>query len=364
MRKSFELLDWMKEHFGSSTPGEPGQGGILYRFTHGLKESGGVVKVDEGNGLAVNEHTGMLEVPIGEHLSYTSQGIDAKEGDTAQKGVVQLSDSITPESTHETAVTPQAVKEYVDANAGSGGSGGIDMSGQTVYTGSGTVRIVSESFNDSRYNAILNAQNKGGGYCGFAVNGRVARIGYGFNKEATSSPGLYVSVSDEAVRIAAPSFVYNNNKVVTEANLADEQNLGVVKLTHTVSHGEHPNEAVSPDGVAAYVDAKVAGAGGFSIVKAVGSNPDFALSSGDMIKSGNTLYGVLVFTCKASPTLVTEIASLPATLTRSIEVVLTRASNNVLQYTATATGSGTVKFASEISIQQGTYVAVIAAQTN
>lgn len=114
MRKSFELLDWMKGHFG--TPGEPGEPGILYRFTHGLKETGGVVKVDEGNGLAVNERTGMLEVPVGEHLSYTSQGIDAKEGDTAQKGVVRLSDAITPESTHETAATPQAVKEYVDAN--------------------------------------------------------------------------------------------------------------------------------------------------------------------------------------------------------------------------------------------------------
>ena len=187
---------------------------------------------------------------------------------------------------------------YVDANAGSGDSGGIDMSGQTVYTGSGTVRIVSESFNDSRYNAILNAQNKGGGYCGFAVNGRVARIGYGFNKEATSSPGTYVSVSDETVRIAAPSFVYNNNKVVTEANLADEQNLGVVKLTHTVSHGEHPNEAVTPDGVAAYVDSKLA-------ETTVNTNIGVSMKSGpagrpNVLKSVYTAYavgGTVLFTC-------------------------------------------------------------------
>lgn len=254
MRKSFELLDWMKEHF----------------------KGGGTVSVDE--------HTKMLEVPIGEHLSYTSQGIDAKEGDTAQKGVVQLTDAIEAHADHATAATPAAVKEYVDANS-SGSS-------------------------------------------------------YTFDSPLSESQGR-----------------------VTVAK-ADEQNLGVVKLARAVSHGEHPNEAVTPDGVAAYVDAKVADAGGFSIVKAVGSNPDFALVSGDMIKSGKTLYGVLVFTCVKSTALVTEIASLPATLTRSVEVALTHASNSVLQYIATATGSGTVKFVGERSVQQGTYVAVIAAQTN
>lgn len=270
----------MKEHF----KGDGDKPSVLYKFTNGLKEQGGTVSVDAGNGISVNEHTKMLEVPIGEHLSYTSQGIDAKEGDTAQKGVVQLTDAIEAHADHTTAATPAAVKEYVDANS--------------------------------------------------------SGLSYTFDTPLSESQGR-----------------------VTVAK-ADEQNLGVVKLTHTVSHGEHPNEAVSPDGVAAYVDAKVAGAGGFSIVRAVGSNPDFALSSGDMIKSGNTLYGVLVFTCVKSSALVTEIASLPATLTRSVEVILTRASNNVLQYTATATGSGTLKFASERSVQQGTYIAVIAAQTN
>lgn len=173
MRKSFELLDWMKEHFkGGGVPS------VLYKFTNGLKEQDGTVSVDAGNGISVNEHTKMLEVPIGEHLSYTSQGIDAKEGDTAQKGVVRLTDAIEAHADHATAATPAAVKEYVDANS-SGSS-------------------------------------------------------YTFDSPLSESQGR-----------------------VTVAK-ADEQNLGVVKLARTVSRGEHPNEAATPDGVAAYVDGKLA----------------------------------------------------------------------------------------------------------
>lgn len=244
MRKSFELLDWMKGHFGT---------------------------------------------PVGEHLSYTSQGIDAKEGDTAQKGVVRLSDAITPESTHETAATPQAVKEYVDANAGSG-SGGIDMSKDNVFSGTGDLRITSKRSGDA------------GGIRLTRESSQSAKVFLDLEKDRAvlgcgSSPtsfleGLTVTNNMVAVKSSVNSFVYNNSPVITEntartpienylkdnltasegivANvvptvgttikgvLADEQNLGVVKLTHTVSHGEHPNEAVTPDGVAAYVDGKLA----------------------------------------------------------------------------------------------------------
>lgn len=342
MRKSFELLDWMKEHF----KGDGGKPSVLYKFTNGLKEQGGTVSVDAGNGVSVNEHTGMLEVPIGEHLSYTSQGIDAKEGDTAQKGVVQLTDAIEAHADHTTAATPAAVKEYVDANVVIGGGEGKTYTFQeplAEHLGAVSVADASKSA-------------KG-------VVKLASEMTDVSNPPTAADVKKYVDANSNGSSYTFESPLSESQGRVTVAK-ADEQNLGVVKLTHTVSHGEHSNEAVSPDGVAAYVDAKVAGAGGFSIVKAVGSNPDFALSSGDMIKSGNTLYGVLVFTCVKSTALVTEIASLPATLTRSVEVVLTRASNNVLQYTATATGSGTVKFTSERSLQQGTYVAVIAAQTN
>ena len=483
MRKSFELLDWMKEHFkGGGVPS------VLYKFTNGLKEQGGTVSVDAGNGISVNEHTKMLEVPIGEHLSYTSQGIDAKEGDTAQKGVVQLTDAIEAHADHTTAATPAAVKEYVDANVviGGGGdgktytfqeplaehlgavsvadacksakgvvklasemtdaanpataadvkayvdakpTGGIDLSENREYSGKGTFRVTTSTDGTRAYsgitvmsadksksascsvgknNAQLNAHdgatvgvvdvtpNKVEIYAGepdspysLSITPNTAtyagaeivtksmissKTSYGVSKLASTMTDVsnpptaadvkkYVDANSSGSSYTFDSPLSESQGRVTVAK-ADEQNLGVVKLTHTVSHGEHPNEAVSPDGVAAYVDAKVAGAGGFSIVKAVGSNPDFALSSGDMIKSGNMLYGVLVFTCVKAAALVTEIASLPATLTRSVEVTLIRASNNVLLYTATATGSGTVKFASERSVQQGTYVAVIAAQTN
>ena len=396
MRKSFELIDWMKEHFGGngSTPGEPGQPGILHRFTHGLKETGGVVKVDEGNGLAVNERTGMLEVPIGEHLSYTSQGIDAKEGGTAQKGVVRLSDSITPESTHETAATPQAVKEYVDANAGNGG--GIDLSKETVHTGNCVVRIVSESTNDYRYNAFMNVTNKSEGYVGLSVNGRIARIGYGFNKDASNSPRNCVTASYNGVKVEAQSFTYNNSPVITEntahapienylkdnltasdgivANvvptvgttikgvLADEQNLGVVKLARTVSHGEHPNEAVSPDGVAAYVDAKVADAGGFSIVKAMQATPDFKLIDGSMVQSGKLVYGVLTFACAVQKS-ITDIASLPLMPKSPFTVKVLRMSDDPVEYEATVGDNGNVAFSSAQNVQTGTYAVTIAMQT-
>lgn len=363
MRKSFELLDWMKEHFGGngSTPGGPGQPGILYRFTHGLKETGGVVKVDEGNGLAVNEHTGMLEVPIGEHLSYTSQGIDAKEGDTAQKGVVRLSDTIMPESTHETAVTPQAVKEYVDANAGSGG--GFDLTEDRSYSGVGTVQFNTITSSSSARSVISLDYNNivsgvvalpGGAYVACQSTDGTAYISVGSSIGLRSASGGELTVG-ENVKIGEYS-------VITTANRADERNLGVVKLTHTVSHGEHPNEAVSPDGVAAYVDAKVADAGGFSIVKAMQATPDFALIDGSMVQSGKLAYGVLTFAC-ATQTSVADIALLPLMPKSPFTVNVVRMSNNPGKYEATVGDDGNVAFSSEKIVAPGTYTVTIAMQT-
>lgn len=283
MRKSFELLDWMKEHFkGGGVPS------VLCKFTNGLKEQGGTVSVDAGNGISVNEHTKMLEVPIGEHLSYTSQGIDAKEGDTAQKGVVQLTDAIEAHADHTTAATPAAVKEYVDANVVIGGGG----DGKT----------------------------------------------YTFKDPLAEHLGA-VSVADAS----------------TSAK-------GVVKLTHTVSHGEHPNEAVTPDGVAAYVDAKVADAGGFSFVKAMQATPDFKLIDGSMVQSGKLVYGVLTFACTIQKS-ITDIASLPLMPKSPFTVKVIRMSNNPVEYEATVNDNGTVALSSAQNVQTGTYTVTIAMQT-
>ena len=391
MRKSFELLDWMKGHFG--TPVEPGEPGILYRFTHGLKETGGVVKVDEGNGLAVNERSGMLEVPVGEHLSYTSQGIDAKEGDTAQKGVVRLSDAITPESTHETAATPQAVKEYVDANAGSG-SGGIDMSKDNVFSGTGDLIITSKRSGDAG-GIRLTRESDQSAKVFLDLEKDRAVLGCG-SSPASFLEGLTVTNNMVAVKSSVHNFVYNNSPVITEntartpienylkdnltasegivANvvptvgttikgvLADEQNLGVVKLTHTVSHGEHPNEAVTPDGVAAYVDAKMADAGEFSIEKATQATPDFKLIEGSMVQSGKAVYGILIFTCPIQKS-IANIALLPFMPKSPFTVKVVRMSNNPVVYAATVKDDGTVAFASEQSVQTGTYTVTIAMLT-
>lgn len=390
MRKSFELLDWMKGHFGGNGGGTPG---ILYRFTHGLKETGGVVKVDEGNGLAVNEHTGMLEVPVGEHLSYTSQGIDAKEGDTAQKGVVRLSDAITPESTHETAATPQAVKEYVDANAGSG-SGGIDMSKDNTFSGTGDLRITSKRSVDAGGIRLTRESNQS---AKVFLDLEKDRAVLGCGSSPTSFlEGLTVTNNMVAIKSSVNNFVYNDSPVITENSarapienylkdnlaasegivadvvptvgttikgvLADEQNLGVVKLTHTVSHGEHPNEAVTPDGVAAYVDAKVAEAVGFSIVKAVQATTDFALIDGSMVKSGKLVYGVLTFICRIQ-TAITNIASLPLMPKSPFTVKVVRMSNNPVVYEAAVADNGAIAFSSEQTVQTGTYTITIAMQT-
>lgn len=185
MRKSFELLDWMKEHFkGGGVPS------VLYKSTNGSKEQDGTVSVDAGNGISVNEHTKMLEVPI----------------------------------------------------------------------------------------------------------------------------------------------------------------------------GEHPNEAAAPDGVAAYVDAKAADAGGFSIVKAMQATPDFKLIDGSLVRSGKLVYGILTFTCTIQKS-IADIASLPLMPKSPFTVKVVRMSDNPIEYEATVNDDGTVALSSAQNVQTGTYTVAIAMQT-
>ena len=95
------------------------------------RNSAGEIVVDNGNGLHVNASTGMIEVPIGEHLSYTTDGIDvndtiatsaelAAETDRAQKAEKLNADQIEAERTaREKAVADEATarKAADDAEA-------------------------------------------------------------------------------------------------------------------------------------------------------------------------------------------------------------------------------------------------------
>lgn len=78
----------------------------------GLKYEHDKLSVDSGNGIAINPKTGMLEVPIGSNLRYTSDGIDVPEADTVTHGVVKITHEITNDDTEATAPSPKAVYKF------------------------------------------------------------------------------------------------------------------------------------------------------------------------------------------------------------------------------------------------------------
>lgn len=80
----------------------------------GLSYENDQLNVDAGNGLAVNKQTGMLEVPIGANLRYTSNGIDVPEADTITHGVVKITHEITNADTEATAPSPEAVYKFAE----------------------------------------------------------------------------------------------------------------------------------------------------------------------------------------------------------------------------------------------------------
>lgn len=81
---------------------------------NGLKYEHDQLNVDTGNGVAVNPQTGMLEVPIGSNLRYTSDGIDVPEADTITHGVVKITHEITNDATEATAPSPEAVYKFAE----------------------------------------------------------------------------------------------------------------------------------------------------------------------------------------------------------------------------------------------------------
>lgn len=65
-----------------------------------------------GNGITVNKATGMLEVPIGEHLRYTGSGLDVPDADETTAGVVKLTHEVSNRDDGEWVVTADGVYAY------------------------------------------------------------------------------------------------------------------------------------------------------------------------------------------------------------------------------------------------------------
>ena len=65
-----------------------------------------------GNGVAVNKNTGVLEVPIGEHLRYTDSGLDVPDADETTAGVVKITHEVSNRDDGEWAITADGVYSY------------------------------------------------------------------------------------------------------------------------------------------------------------------------------------------------------------------------------------------------------------
>lgn len=65
-----------------------------------------------GNGVTVNNKTGMLEVPIGDNLRYTSGGLDVPDADETTAGVVKLTHEVSNRDDGEWAITADGVHAY------------------------------------------------------------------------------------------------------------------------------------------------------------------------------------------------------------------------------------------------------------
>ena len=76
------------------------------------------LNVDAGNGLAINKNTNMVEVPLGNNLRYTSNGIDVPEADDITRGVVKLTHSVNNIDGDEKAVTSDGVYAYGNSFSG------------------------------------------------------------------------------------------------------------------------------------------------------------------------------------------------------------------------------------------------------
>lgn len=76
--------------------------------------------VDFGNGLEVNPNTGMLEVPIGEGLNYTSDGIELATATTEGPGGIIVGDGLVIDDSGRlsASATSLSVQAPIDVDAG------------------------------------------------------------------------------------------------------------------------------------------------------------------------------------------------------------------------------------------------------
>lgn len=95
-----EALDTLAKAIGSGKIGE------------NSADIQGITNVTCGNGITVNKATGMLEVPIGEHLRYTGGGLDVPEADETTAGVVKLTHEVSNRGDGERAITADGVFAY------------------------------------------------------------------------------------------------------------------------------------------------------------------------------------------------------------------------------------------------------------
>lgn len=83
----------------------------------GINYSNRKLSVNSGNGMAINPATNMVEVPLGENLRYTYNGIDVPEADDITRGVVKLTHDVNNLDGEEKAVTSDGVlSEYTLQN--------------------------------------------------------------------------------------------------------------------------------------------------------------------------------------------------------------------------------------------------------
>ena len=88
------------------------QSAIKAAAGNGISYSNRKLGINSGNGLAINPVTNMVEVPLGDNLRYTSNGIDAPEADDITRGVVKLTHDVNNLDGEEKAVTSDGVFAY------------------------------------------------------------------------------------------------------------------------------------------------------------------------------------------------------------------------------------------------------------
>ena len=82
---------------------------------NGISYSNRKLGINSGNGLAINTATNMVEVPIGENLRYTTNGIDVPDANDITRGVVKLTHDVNNLDGEEKAITSDGVFAYANS---------------------------------------------------------------------------------------------------------------------------------------------------------------------------------------------------------------------------------------------------------